>query len=520
MRRWNGAAALAVGTLVAAAAGLTGSDSAAHAGRDARCAGLADLKLEDTNLLSAAVVPASEGLPAYCRVLGYVRPAINFEIRLPTADWNGKFYMAGCGGFCGRLDSDRPGFINAMNSGLARNYAVSTMDSGHWGTGATDGRWAYNNRRAEIDWAYRAVEETARVSKAVIEAYYGTPAAHAYFQGCSTGGRMANMVALRTPEAFDGIISGAPALDYTGLVATFFAAVGQANTDAAGNDIVIPAVVPAIQAAVYEACDGLDGLEDGLIADPRACAFDPEALRCNAGQTEGCLSTEQVATVRAWYAGARNSAGEQLYPGGIPPGSEPYWWLWLTGDGAGNGRLTPDFNAEFLRFMAFQEDPGEGYTAADFDLDTDPARLDFMAAIYNSDDPDLGAFAAAGGRMLMWHGWADAIVTPYKTVAYYEAVEGVLGDATGDTVRLFMVPGMDHCGLLPGPGIDQSGFDPLSALERWVEAGESPDSLLATKRDADGTVLWTRPLCPYPQVARYDGSGDPDDAASFACAAP
>jgi Tannase and feruloyl esterase len=195
--------------------------SSGYAAQD--CAGLANLKIDNINLLSAAEVAASSDLPAFCRVLGFVRPAINFEIRLPIQEWNGKFYMAGCGGFCGTLNADAPGFNNAMNFGLRRNYAVSTMDAGHWGSSVVDGRWAMNNLVGQMDWGQRAVAETARVTKAVIKTYYGSEQKHSYFAGCSTGGRMAAVEALRFPKGFDGIIGGAPALDYTGLVATLFA---------------------------------------------------------------------------------------------------------------------------------------------------------------------------------------------------------------------------------------------------------------------------------------------------------
>jgi Tannase and feruloyl esterase len=200
------------------AAGLAISSIAptsAFAGQD--CAALANLKIEDTNLLSAAEVPASGGLPAYCRVLGYVRPAINFEIKLPLQGWNGKFYMVGCGGFCGTIDSEAPGFFNAMNFGLRRNYAVSVSDSGHWGASTTDARWAINNSVAMMDFAQRSVPETARISKVILRAYYETEQKKSYFAGCSTGERMAIMAALRNPKDFDGIISGAPALDQTHL---------------------------------------------------------------------------------------------------------------------------------------------------------------------------------------------------------------------------------------------------------------------------------------------------------------
>ncbi|MBM3554722.1 MAG: tannase/feruloyl esterase family alpha/beta hydrolase [Alphaproteobacteria bacterium] len=484
------------------------------------CESLAGLKLENVNLLSATSVPASADLPAHCRVLGYVRPAINFEIRLPAANWNGKFYMAGCGGFCGTLDSDRPGFTNAMNHGLRRHYAVSTMDSGHWGTSSLDGRWAYNNRIAEIDWGSRAVTETAKVTKAVIRARYGEAQKKSYFAGCSTGGRMAAMEAQRFPDDFDGIISGAPALDYTGLVASFFAWLVQSNTGPDGKDILAKSKVGLIRDAAVKQCDAKDGLADGLISDPGSCDFDPSSLVCKSGQTEGCLSEAEAKVVGKWYGGPKNSRGEQVYPGGLPKGSEPYWPLWLTGLEPAGGKLIYAFGQDFLRYMAFQDDPGERYGAKDFDFDKDPARLAFMGAIYNAMNPDLSRFKARGGKMLMYHGLADPIVTPQNTIDYVAAAEKTAANGTlADFVRLFLIPGMDHCGLAaqPGPGITEAGFDPLTALEKWVEQGIAPDTIMSNKTDKDGKTLWTRPLCPYPKMARYSGSGDAKDGANFAC---
>ena len=260
----NRAAALLMGVVFVGAEG-------APALAAQECGAIANLKIENTNLLSATEVPAAGDLPAYCRVLGFVRPAINFEIRMPLQGWNGKFYMAGCGGFCGTLDADRPGFTNAMNFGLRRSYAVSTMDSGHWGTSVLDGRWAMNNPVAQMDWGQRAITETARVTKIALKTYYGSEQKKSYFVGCSTGGRMAAMEALRFPKDFDGIISGAPALDYTGLVATFFAWVTKANTGIDGKPIFPSSKVKLVQDAVYAACDEKDGLKDGIITDPRSC---------------------------------------------------------------------------------------------------------------------------------------------------------------------------------------------------------------------------------------------------------
>ena len=496
------------------------------AARAADCAALANLKIEAANLLSAAEVPAAGGLPAYCRVLGYVRPAINFEIRLPVAQWNGKFYMAGCGGFCGKLDADKTGFFNAMNFALRRNYAVSTMDSGHWGSSVTDARWAYYNPVAKMDWGQRAVTETARVTKAVIKAFYGTAQHRSYFAGCSTGGRMAAMEAERFPNDFDGIIVGAPALDYTGLVATFFAWVTQANTRPDGSRIFPTAKVKLLADAVAHAC----GDADGLVDDPRRCAFAPAALQCKGADAPDCLTGAETAVLQKWYAGPTDRRGVQLYPGGLPLGSEANWPLWETGLGK-LPPILPLFGQEFLRYMAFEPDAGPRYKIADFDFDRDPARMAAMAEVYNSAtfEPatqktvpaaDLAAFAKHGGKMILYHGWGDPLVTPFLTVQYCEAVAKAAGgvDRARDFARLFMVPGMDHCGInTHGPGIGDEGIDPLSALENWIEKGTAPEALLATKAGPAGAPpLWQRPVCAWPDTARLAG-GDPHAAASYTC---
>ncbi|MDX1585259.1 MAG: tannase/feruloyl esterase family alpha/beta hydrolase [Balneolaceae bacterium] len=487
------------------------------------CPDLADLRIEDTNFISATEVPASGDLPAYCRILGYVRPAINFEIRLPTTGWNGKFYMAGCGGYCGTLESEDPGFINAINYGLKRNYAVSTMDGGHWGKNLFDARWAYHDRLAEIDWAYRAVHETARITKMLIKAYYGQDPEQSYFAGCSTGGRQAVMEAMRYPDDFDGVISGCPH-PKTGGTAMLGAWLARANTGPDGKNLITPVEVQIIQEAVYEACDSLDGLEDGLISDPRICRFDPATLACEDSDRESCLTANQIEAVKAFYAGPRDSEGRQLYAG-LPLGSEPYWdsFFGVTGETAD---AADDFtrlqSVQFLRYMAFREDPGETYTIEDFNFDRDPQRMEHMAQIYDANDPDLTAFHENGGKLLMWHAWADPAPPPMETIAYYEAVEEHVGsrEHTQDFFRLFMIPGMNHCGIGDGPGISQHGFDPLTALERWVEQGKAPERLLTTKTDSAGNTMWTRPVCPYPQRAVYDGEGDLDDDSNFECINP
>jgi len=476
------------------------------------CRALADLRVEDTNLLSAAVVPAGDDLPEYCRVLGYVRPAINFEIRLPTSDWNGKFYMSGCGGFCGKLSSDSD-FVTDIKGPLQRRYAVSMTDGGHWSESIFDGRWAYHNRQAEIDFGYRAVHETARVTKSIIEAFYEQQPAFSYFGGCSNGGRQGVMQALRYPEDFDGIISFDPALNLgKGLLKGPWLA--RVNSGPDGSDLIAATEARLLEEAVYDACDSLDGLDDGLISDPRLCDFDPAALLCEEGRAEGCLTQAQVDAARALYQGPRDSAGRQLYPGLIY-GSEPYWPFWISGP-----MLTAPL--EYFRYMGFREDPGERFTLEDFDFDNDPPRLEFMGSIYSADNPDLEAFRERDGKLLMVQSWADPAVNPTTTINYYEAAEELVGsrEKTQDFFRLIMLPGADHCGLGEGPGIRNNGFDPLTALERWVEEGEGPESLLTTKTDEEGNVLWTRPACPWPQREMYAGQGDANDASSFACVDP
>jgi hypothetical protein len=455
----------------------------------ADCLTLTSVPVREGRVVAATAVEPSSGLPAYCRVRVLIKPAINFELRLPAEGWNGKFYMAGCGGFCGKVDADRPGYTNGINHALKRGYAVSSMDSGHEGTAVWDGRWALNNRDAEIDWGHRAAHVTAEASKALVQAFYGNGARYSYFAGCSTGGRMASMEASRYPDDFDGIVNGAPALDYTGLVATHLAWVVQANTDASGKAILQPLAMKLVAAAVYAACDSVDGSKDGLIDDPRACTWQPGSLACRAEAT-GCLSPAEVQVLERWYGGVKDSRGRALYPGGIPLGSEPYWPAWLGGSPSVGRRFADDF----LRYMAFADDPGESYTALGFDFGRDPARLATMGAVYNADSPDLTAFRKRGGRMIMYHGWADPLVTPFKTLDYFAKASAKLGKDANETVRLFMLPGYDHCGLQQGPGAGDSekDIDWLTALENWVEKGLAPETIRMTRHDSAGGVMWTR----------------------------
>ncbi|MTI42732.1 feruloyl esterase [Roseibium hamelinense] len=446
---------------------------------DADCSALRNVPFDGGYVTTAQVISKNDALPAYCEVRATALPNISIEVRLPMEDWNGKYYQAGRGGFCGILGRADAGnsWINAMRPGLERGYATATSDSGHHGLSVVDAAWAHHDPHAERDWGWRSIGETNRVANLLIDVLYGTPANQAVFQGCSTGGRMAHMAAQKYPDMFQGIISGAPAMDYTGLVATKMSWLMQANTDPDGNQILRPGKEKLIGDAIAGQC----GNEKSVVEDPRLCEPDFSALKCDADAGDQCLTEAELGVLEKWYSGPVNSAGDQLYPGGVPAGSEPFWWLWLTGNTEGGGKLVNAFTTNFGAYMAFADDPGPDWRPSDFDFDTDPAKLATMAKAYNSDSPDLSAFREAGGKMIVWHGWADAIVTPFKTVEWYEQAADKAGgqDVLEQSVALFMIPGVDHCGILKGPaGVSSADIDPMGPLETWLETGVRPETIV------------------------------------------
>ena len=460
--------------------------TAAHAQdkTEADCTALRDTVFEAGFVTSARVMSAEGTAPAYCEVRATALPAISIEVRLPLSGWNGQYYQVGCGGFCGSLGG-RSGFVNAMGPGLEKGYATATTDSGHHGLNVIDADWADGNVNAERDWGWRSIGETNRVAQLMIEAFYDKPSDQAIFQGCSTGGRMAHMAALRYPKMFQGIISGAPALNETGLAGPGLAWQVQANTGPDGEQILKADKVDLIAGEVLRQCDGVDGKEDKTIDDPRACSVDLSTITCEAG-TEGnqCITPEERAVVEKWRKSPVDSSGKVLFVGGVPEGSEPFWRLWLTGNEAGSPALNPLFAQTFGSYMAYPEDPGPAYKATEFDFDKDPARMAAAAKMYNADDPDISAFREAGGKMIVWHGWADAIVPPYTTVAWHEAAEEAAGGAEelAKNVKLFMIPGLDHCGIAAGPsGLTQADLDLLGALEAWMANDEAPQSVMVGK---------------------------------------
>jgi feruloyl esterase len=457
---------------------------------------------------------AAASLPARCRVRGYVAPSVRFEILLPgNASWNGKLLFATCDGFCGQM---KPQYCFAS---LVRNYATVTTDGGHVGVPGFDGVWAYNNLQAEIDYGYRANHVVAVAAKAIIAAYFGRPPAFAYLTGCSKGGSAGVMAAMRYPLDFDGIIAGSPVLDYQGKVAIQFPWIAAAVTDPQDHVILGAAKAPAIQRAALAACDAADGLKDGLINDPRVCRFDPATLTCRDGKDDAsCLTPAEVEALRKIYAEPRNSRGEVIYPAGTPVGSEAAWPGWILPFGTNVRTLTYMGAEQYLRYMAFNPDPGPTYDFRSFDFDRDPARLATMSPIFDATSPDLRAFKAHGGKLLIWHGWADAAISPLMTIRYYEDLTQFMGgsESTQQFARLMLLPGVFHCS---GTATGASFFDALTAIEQWREHGVAPDSMLLSQDlDGDGVPDRTRPVFPYPLRAVYRGKGPIDRPESFKAA--
>ena len=476
-----------------------------------------------TTIASASVVPDAPDQPGYCKVEGVIAGHVGFEVRLPLATWNGKYLQQGCGGMCGWIN------MGACEDAQARGYATANTDMGHKGSPA-NAQWAYDNRAAELDFAYRATYVTSLAAKAIVARFYGQPPSKSYFRGCSTGGRQALILAQRFPRAFDGIIAGAPVYNQTGVSLLHLLWTGRANLDAQGRAILTPAKVAAMGKAALAACDRLDGLTDGLIADPTACRWTPRALACGASATPDCLTPADIAAAERIYGGARNARGERLFPGGMPPGSEHQWVPAFVGmPGQDSLVMIPGGLIDSVqRYQLYWNDPGPSGTLAAFDFDRDVDRLALVEPLYNAQNPDLSAFKAHGGKLILWHGWDDAEIPARASIDYYRRVERAMGGAaaTRDFARLFLLPGVAHCRRGPGP----DNFDELAALEAWVERGTAPDtvttyrlvkeqSYLGLPRPryplASEAVVYTRPVPAYPLVAQYRGRGDPKDVASW-----
>jgi feruloyl esterase len=440
-----------------------------------------------------------------CRVIAYAAPTpdshIEIELWLPqSAKWNNKFEAVGNGGFIGAVDYDE------MFAGWTRGYSVAATDTGHKGI---DESWALGHPQKLIDWSYRAVHLTAVTSKQLVKAYYGRSAKLAYWNGCSTGGKQGLTEAQKYPGDFDGIVAGAPANYITHLQAgQEYMSWLSLRDGTSAPEYIPPSKYPMIHQAVLDACDAMDGVKDGVIEDPTRCHFNPKTIQCKGEDLSGCLTAPQVKTAQGVYAGAKFADGKQIFPG-LEPGTERNWKM------AVGGPKPAEISDGFFKYMVF-DNPNYDFRTFNADRDTRYADKK-LASIVNAIDPNLSAFQAHGGKLVMYHGWGDQLIAPENSVNYYKSVEATMDGAkkTGEFARLFMVPGMMHCKGGDGP----TTFDALSAVEKWREQGVAPAKIIASKSEA-GKVVETRPLCPYPQAAIYKGSGDSNDAANFVCGIP
>lgn len=469
------------------------------------CEALESLALPDATVTSAERVAAgAEGrggaLPDHCRVAVVLEPSedshIEMELWMPTQGWNGKFLAVGNGGWAGSIQT------NAIAGGLRRGYAAASNDTGHQGGSA---EFAAGHPEKLIDFGYRAMHEMAVQSKTLIEAFYDRGPTLSYYQGCSTGGRQGMMEAQRYPQDFDAIVAGAPVYNVVHLnVSQVALQVGMLRNP---ETIVPPEKITLFANAVVEACDANDGVKDDIVSNPRACSFDPAVLTCTSGDSNSCLTPAQVENARSAWLPVTTAIGDLVYPG-RSPGFESGWRI------PNPDRPINPLFADSPRYLGHQDADWDVMT---FELETDLALALDNGGFIEANDPDLSEFRDRGGKLLLYHGWADPGPAPENTIAYYETVTEELGGSQDDWMRLFLLPGVGHCG--GGVGPDQADF--LGVMEAWRESGVAPDGIVATRRAGrGGQTEMSRPLCRYPEVARYSGTGSTDDAMNFTCVQP
>ena len=470
------------------------------------CESLKGFQAPDVKITNATAATAPVPL---CKVDGVIGKEINFSVWLPDA-WNGKFVMGGQGGFAGRVESQ----ATAMNA-LQKGYVTAGTDTGHSSTGrGIDGAWAAGDVERIVNYAHGGIHRTTAATKAIINARYGRTPERSYFAGCSNGGREALMSAQRYPNDFDGIIAGAPAVDFLGITGTFSNISNKMYPDPKKIDtpVIDKAAREIVAKAVKDKCDALDGLSDGIFGDPRACTFDVKTIQCKSGKKDNCLTPVQVAAVEAIVKSPMPN-GKPFhvpYPWGGEQ-TEADWGFWLTGAkdriGPGQPSLAYGFSIEFMRYFLTQD---ATWNHSRTNLVELPKLMTVLQATLSPTNPDLSAFRGHGGKLLMFHGWSDSALSPFMSINYVDKVYA--HDATAkDDVRLFMLPSVGHCAGGPGP----DRVDYIDALDKWVSTKAAPEDLVANFAAGGG-----RKLCPYPKVAKYSGTGDGKSPDQFTCAAP
>jgi hypothetical protein len=531
----KGAALALVGFVSCAVGAASGQTAAGQA-----CAELSKLSVAPAEIVQAAVVaagtldlheehpnPIFTKLPAFCRVIAISRPTADSEIKievwLPLAGWNSKFIGQGNGGFAGSIGYE--GLAGAVLTG----YATGGTDTGHTG-GAGDSGWALGHPEKIVDYGWRGVHTMTELSKTVVQAFYSSAARHSYFSSCSDGGREALMEAQRFPADYDGILAGAPAFNWTSLVS--HSALLAKELDSSAESYLPASKVPAINAAVLQACQKDE--PGAFLADPQACHFSPETMVCKDRETDTCLTAAQAASLKEIYASAYLKDGTLEYHGQLPGGElgGGGWPVWITGAMRGASADAGLSRGYFRNFVY----SNPNWDPKSFDLDRDLKAAEAASATtLDAVNPDLTAFKARGGKLILYHGWNDAAISPLATVDYVNSVQQKMGELqTQEFVRLFLVPGMQHCSSGPGPAdfgqwghfnpaLDNAGNNITIALEDWVEKGTAPEQIIARGNTDPGGkgngVAFAQPICAYPKAAIYKGSGDRKDAGSYACAA-
>jgi pimeloyl-ACP methyl ester carboxylesterase len=488
----------------------------------AACTSLASLDLTEIGGVGSTITSATEGTVTvngtavnFCTVEGTLAPAVGFRVRLPVDTWTQRVLHIGCGGLCGSISaSAEPSTSFGCPLVQSGGFVLSSSNMGH--TGA-DANWAQDAQK-RIDFAYRGVHVTTLVAKKLTQAYYAQKEKYSYFVGCSDGGREALMAAQRYADDYDGIVAGAPAFLFNIQNSLHHGWLARSNRDnglSTGNVVLYPAKAAVLHTAVVAACDALDGQTDGLVSDPRLCSFDPATIQCAAGasDTSACLTATEVATATKFYNGPRDpSTNRRILVGGPQYGSELNWaGVFVPSTDVVTNRVGSDNFVGGARYVIFNEPTPPTLDELEF-TEAFYSKLRTRHPLNDATNPDLSAFKNAGGKLILWHGWADQHISPVNTIAYHEAMQRTMGQASMDAfMRMYLAPGVGHC----GSGEGYPNMDLVSSIVDWVEQGKAPTTIVASRTDANGAVTSSRPMYPYPALAQYNGTGDVNAASSY-----